>query len=272
MEPVITIRNQRLHISQYDLNMNIIKNITFLFFFLLIFSCVDYQTKKLDKTIERKYFSSKGFALVYNDSYFEEGVVNKKLKNNERKIMHSSLKKNTPVKIINPDNDKEIMTKIYKKANYPKIFNLVISKKIATELELDLNNPYIEILEFKKNKTFVAKESNIFDEEKNVAQKAPVDKIEMDDLSNSNGEVKKKITKKNYSFTIVISDFYYQNSANNLKEYLEKETKIKKFLVKKIGDNKYRLSIGTFKNFNTLKSTYISLNNLGFEDLNIYNE
>ena len=42
--------------------------------------------------------------------------------------------------------------------------------------------------------------------------------------------------------------------------------------VKKINDNKYRLLVGPFNNFNALKGSYISLNNLGFEDLNIYRE
>ena len=41
---------------------------------------------------------------------------------------------------------------------------------------------------------------------------------------------------------------------------------------RKISNNKYRLLAGPFKNFNALKSTYISLNNLGFESLNIYEE
>ena len=50
------------------------------------------------------------------------------------------------------------------------------------------------------------------------------------------------------------------------------KTHINRFSVKKINDNKYRLSAGPFKNFNALKSIYISLNNLGFEDLNIYRE
>jgi len=57
-----------------------------------------------------------------------------------------------------------------------------------------------------------------------------------------------------------------------LKLHLEKESQIKNFLIKKINENKYRLSVGPFKNFNALKSTYISLNNLGFHDLNIYKE
>ena len=50
---------------------------------------------------------------------------------------------------------------------------------------------------------------------------------------------------------------------------LIKKTNINNIYVKKINDNKYRLFVGPFKNFNTLKSAYISLNNLGFENLNI---
>jgi len=50
------------------------------------------------------------------------------------------------------------------------------------------------------------------------------------------------------------------------------KTKINKFSVKKINANKYRLSVGPFKNFSALKSIYISLSNLGFEDLNVYKE
>ena len=42
--------------------------------------------------------------------------------------------------------------------------------------------------------------------------------------------------------------------------------------VRKINNKKYRLLVGPFKNFNALKTTYISLNNLGFEDLNIYKD
>ena len=185
--------------------------------------------------------------------------------------MHRLLKKNTSIKIINPTNGKVVETKVFKTGKYPKIFNLVISEKVASILEMDINNPYIEFLEVKKNKTFIAKESNIFEEEKNVTEKAPVVDIKVDDLTKSVQKIEKDI-KKNNSFVIVISDFYYIDSANNLKEELIKKTGIKQFQIKKIKQNKYRLSIGPFKNFNALKLTYISLNNLGFDDLNIFNE
>jgi len=57
-----------------------------------------------------------------------------------------------------------------------------------------------------------------------------------------------------------------------LKKELEKKTKLDTFIIKKINNKKYRLYIGPFQNFNSLKSTYISLNKLGFEELNIYKE
>jgi len=49
---------------------------------------------------------------------------------------------------------------------------------------------------------------------------------------------------------------------------MEKKT----ILLKKINNKKYRLYAGPFKNFNALKKTYISLNQLGFDDLNVYKE
>ena len=179
--------------------------------------------------------------------------------------------KNTPIKVINPNNLKIIETKIYRKANYPKIFNSVISKKIATILELDLNNPYVEIIETKKNKTFLAKKTNTFEEEKSVVEKAPVNEIKVKDLTNKTLKVKKKILKDN-SFILVINEFYYEDSANNLKKELIKKTDMINISVQKINNKKYRLLVVPFKNFNALKTAYISLNNLGFEYLNIYKD
>ena len=234
-------------------------------------SCADYKTDRTTKKKEKQYYSSMGFALIYSDHHYLNKVVNKKIKNDDSVAMHNLLKINTPIKIINPDNSKFIETKIYKKADYPKIFNVVISRKIASFLELDFNNPYVEIIETKKNKTFIAKKSETFEEEKNVSEKAPVDEVKMDDLTKVENKTKKKLDKKS-NFILVIADFYYEDSANNLMEEIIKKTTIKNISVKKINDKKYRLFSGPFKNFNALKTTYISLNKLGFENLNIYRE
>ena len=251
--------------------MNLRKIILGFICMMTLYSCVDYRISEVVQKKDKHYYSSSGFALIYNDNLYTQKVINKKIDNEYIRVMHSLLKTNTPVKIINPVNSKIIETKIYRKASYPKIFNSVISKKIATILELDLNNPYVEIIETKKNKTFIAKKSNIFEEEKNVVEKVPVNEIKMDDLTNKTLEVEKKILKDN-SFILVINEFYYEDSANNLKKELIKKTNMNNISVKKINNKKYRLLVGPFKNFNALKTAYISLNNLGFEDLNIYKD
>ena len=97
------------------------------------------------------------------------------------------------------------------------------------------------------------------------------DEIKMDDLSNVQSASKNK-SNKSKSFTIVIADFYYQETADNLKNELIKKNQFNNMYVKKINNNKYRLLVGPFENFNALKTTYISLNNLGFENLNVYKE
>jgi len=247
---------------------NILKVIIFSFLSFLV-SCTTIEKERSSNIKEKIYYSSSGFALIYDNSFYDQDIINKKINNEKIVAFHSILKKDTPIIIINPENSIFVETKVLKNASYPKIFNIVISDKIAKMLKLNVQNPYVVIREIKKNKTFIAKESNIFDEEKNVATTAPVDEVKIKNLSTKTIAKNKKI-KKNKPFYLLISDFYYYDSAKNLKNELSKETKSSKFNVEKINDNKYRLSAGPFKNFNSLKSIYISLNNLGFEDINIY--
>ena len=251
--------------------MNLKRIILTFVYATILYSCADYSVKDSIKKKERLYYSSSGFALIYDDNLYLQKVVNKKLNNEEIKVMHNLLKSNTPIRIINPANSKVIETKIYKKANYPKIFTIVVSEKIASILELDLDDPLVEVTELKKNKTFIAKKTNTFEEEKKVADINPVNEVKMDDLTKIEFNTKRKLNKKN-NYILVISDFYYENSANNLMEELVKKNKMNNISVKKINNKKYRLFAGPFENFNALKTTYISLNKLGFENLNIYKE
>ena len=249
--------------------MKIILKILSLTFILHLYQCADFKNAQKDVIKEKQYYTSSGFALIYEDDHYKNKVINKKINNKNIIAMHAYLKKNTLIKIINPENLKFIETTISKNANYPKIFNIVISKELASHLELDIENPYLEVLELKKNKKFIAKEGTINEEEKNVADKAPVKEIEMDDITIEKTKIKSK-KKKEKNYILVIADFYYMDSANKLRKELIKKTNINTISVKKINNNKYRLLAGPFKNFNALKTTYISLNNLGFDDLNIY--
>ena len=253
--------------------MIFLKKTLYLLVILFLTNCANYKVEKSKSEIDKKLYSSNGFALIYNDDLYSQGIVNKKLFNDEIVAMHSIVKKNTTISIINPITSKEITTKIFKQADYPKIFNIVISKKMAEVLELDFNNPYVEFMEVKKNETFIAKKGTTFKEEKNVALKAPVEKIKIDNLSTK--KISKKLEQNNNDkklFFLIISDFYYHDSAIDLKKKLYIKTKLNNILIKKINDKKYRLYAGPFKNFNSLKLTYISLNKIGFDDLDIIRE
>ena len=104
--------------------------------FLAIVSCAGYEKGKSTSKDERIYYSSSGFALIYNDNLYENKVVNKKVNNDQILLLHSALKRNTLVRITNLKNSKSLDTKIHKNAKYPKIFNVLISKKIASILNL----------------------------------------------------------------------------------------------------------------------------------------
>ena len=154
--------------------MNLKILIIFILSFCYLSGCADYKVQKINKIDTKQYYSSSGFVLIYEDTLYEKKTINKKIDNSKILVMHNNLKTNTPIKIINPSNSKTVETKIYKKATYPNIFHMVISKKTASLLDLDENNPFVEITEIKKNEKFTAKKSNTYQEEKNVADNAPV--------------------------------------------------------------------------------------------------
>jgi len=62
--------------------MNLTKKIILFCFILLLGACADFKTDKSKPEKERKFYSSKGFALIYNDSLFEQGGIDKKLNHN----------------------------------------------------------------------------------------------------------------------------------------------------------------------------------------------
>ena len=63
--------------------MNLTKKIILFCVILLLGACADYKTDKPKHAKERKFYSSKGFALIYSDSLFEQGGIDKKLNNND---------------------------------------------------------------------------------------------------------------------------------------------------------------------------------------------
>ena len=255
-------------------------NLSCIYIFVFLFSCTQdmkimkkhskIDEPKIDEPIiDEPNFSSKGFALIYDNSLFENKILDKKLNNNQNYVLHPLLKNNTLVNISNPFNSKSLTAKIRKTINYPSIYNIVITKKMADKLRLDINNPYVEVFSIRKNDKFIAKKASIFDEEKKVANKAPVTSININEISTSTNEI--NVNKKKPSYIINIAEFYFVESAETVKNRFEKEANLENIKIKKISKNKFRLYSGPHASFASAKDIYFSLNKLGFENLNIIN-
>ena len=63
--------------------MNLTKKIILLAAILLLGACANYKINEPKQVVEKKFYSSKGFALIYSDSLFEQGGIDKKLNKNE---------------------------------------------------------------------------------------------------------------------------------------------------------------------------------------------
>ena len=88
------------------------------------------------------------------------------------------------VKITNPTNGNSLIAEVKSnKIKFSNFYNSVLSLRIAEILELDQNEPYIELVLISKDSTFIAKKAKTFEEESVVAEKAPVDGIQINDLN-----------------------------------------------------------------------------------------
>ena len=233
-----------------------------------------------DNVLEKKDESSKGFitdqkyrnvgfALIYSDKLIDNKRINKKLNNKELIIFHKKIFKNSFVKITNPENAKTIIAKVISNdAVFSDFYNSVITTRIADELSLNPNDPYIELVLFSKQSTFVAKKAKTFEEEKQVADKAPVEGILINNIGSS--KVKKnKITPQKFTFSIKIADFYFKDSAENMIKRIEDETNIKTSTIKKLSNTKYRVLIGPFNDIKNLEKSFNELKPLEFENIEI---
>lgn len=244
-----------------------------IFFFLLLSNCVNENLSiSTNNEILSKNFSNKGFALIYNDDLFDKKTVSKRINERSLIIIQRNLKKNSQVKVINILNNKSLLAKVGENANYPLFNNSVVSSRIAVELDLDPKEPYVQILSVQKNTLFIAKKAKTYEEEKEVAEKVPVNNISIDDL-NSNNKISKKKVKKNmdnkFSYTIKIADFYFNDTALEMIKRIKSETNVKKANIKKISNRKYRVYLGPFDEINSLKKSFNDINILEFENIEI---
>ena len=234
---------------------------------LFLFSCEPISNDKSSKIIFKpeNIYKNLGFALVYKSNL--ENI--KELETRSLNIYHKSLKKKSSVKILNPANGKYLIAEVKSnKEKFSSFYNSILSLRIAEELELDLNEPYIEITSISENSTFIAKKSKMFEEERTVAEKAPVDGIKINDLNQK--KVKKKVSEnKKFSYSIKVADFYYSDTAFMMKDRIRKQTSIKKLKISRLSQTKFRVLIGPFNDIKSLKDSFENLNSFNFENLEI---
>ena len=227
-----------------------------LLFFFVIISCTTYSPD-----IGKKAgYSSSGFA------YIEQNIpLNLK---NVFFVSHNKLRLGTKIRISNPSNKKFIEAIVKKKIKYNNFYKVLITQNIAKELNLNLNFPYVEITEIRLNKSFIAKKAVTQNIEKKIANKAPVTKINIDNLA----KPKKIIKNQTKTYSILVAEFYNLSSAEMLKKRLN--TILVKFnyhliYINKKDNKSYELLMGPYNTINKLKNDYIELSDSNFEDLDI---
>ena len=240
-------------------------------FFIFLVGCEQNNLKKnvINKEIMSKYKNS-GFTLVYDPVLKKEKKISKKIDNKSLFIFHKNLKKNSFVKITNPINQKTVIAEVISnKVRFSDFYNSVITSRIADELSLNLNEPYIDLVLISQNSTFIAKKAKTYNEEKKVAEKAPVDGIQIDNLGDVN-QPKNEAKKDNiFSYSIKIADFYYKDSAMNMSNRIIDETNITNPVIKTISNTKYRVLLGPFNDIKKLEDSFNEIKSLDFENIEI---
>ena len=232
---------------------------------LLLTSCAqNYSNLKQNKS-----YISKGFAYIYNEKDFIDKIIKKKLDSNSLQIAHNKIRPGSLIKITNIKTNDSIILKNSKRFDYPDFYKIVITKPVAEEINLEIDLPIVEIIEVKKNKSFVAKKTKIFKEEEKIHSNAPVETVTINNISKKQKD-KNKVIKD--EFYIIIAEFYSKNSANLLKKRITQELKnfdTKKLYINSRKSNKITLLSGPYSSINLMKNDYIQLKNFGFEELDI---
>ena len=233
--------------------------------FIFLTSC----SQNYSRVDLKKSFNSKGFAYIYNEKDFIDKTIKKKLDNNSLQIAHNKLRPGSLIKITNIKSNDSIILVNSKRFEYPDFYKILITKPVAEEINLEIDSPLVEIIEVKKNKSFIAKKTKIFKEEEKIHSNAPVETVTINNISKKQKD-KNKVIKD--EFYIIIAEFYSKNSANLLKKRITQELKnfdTKKLYINSRKSNKITLLSGPYSSINLMKNDYIQLKNFGFEELDI---
>ena len=237
----------------------------------LLFSC-DQSKKKINYTNKFISYSNKGFTLIYDDQLYKNNNIDNKLNERSLLIFNNVLNPETPVKITNLINGKYLIAKVGKDTDYPDFYNSVVSKRIAIELEIDINEPYIELKTLDQSNSFIISKAKTFDEEKEVADKAPIEGIKIENIGKELNVKKTNHVDKSrdsFKYIIKIADLYFLDSAKILKNRLLNEYNIENIKIKKMSKNNYRIYKGPFINLESIKNDYKDILKLEFENIEI---
>ena len=240
-------------------------------FLAIILTSCETTNKKVITNKDFKNYSNDGFALIYNNDIFKKRIVSKKIDQRSLIIFNNKLKKDTDIKITNLLNEKYLIAKVGKNSKYPIFYNSVISERIANELDIDPDQPYVRVETINSSNTFVANKAKTFDEEKKVANKAPVDSISIQNISieKDNNSKVENVKNTKFEFIIKFADLFFEESAITLKKRLEDEYNLKDINIKKMSKNLYRVYKGPFYNLGSIKNVYNEIANINFENIEL---
>lgn len=200
----------------------------YLFLFVIFLSC----------TSDYSVYERKGFAKI----------------NYNKKII-SPLPKSTLLKVTNIKNKKSVVvtTNDISKNLGPRIITL--PDNIFQELKLNKNLPLIHMQTLRKNKVFIAKKTEIYEQEKRVDKKVVIEKINIMNLANDK--------KSKDSIYLNFGPFYNKIYANQLYKILKLRFNNKKLVFKDYQDKNYTISIGPLKNLTEFDKIYLKLGKIG---------
>ncbi len=236
---------------------------------ILVLFCVSCSPQ-ISTLNHKKPYSSKGFVYIYNLPDYEKKIIKGKLNNEIMQVSQQNLRIGTLIKMINPRNNKSIVLKNIKRIKYPDFYKLLITEAVAKELDLENDLPILEIIEIKKNKSFVAEKAKIYNEEKKIPSKAPVASVKISNISKNKNN--KTINNKKEIY-ILIASFYSNDTAEFLKKRIIidiEDIDERKLKIKKINNKETQVISGPYTSVNLLKNDYIKLKKFGFEELDIF--
>ena len=237
----------------------------YLLLFFFVYSCT--ATTKFENRVP---YNSKGFAYIYNDRDVKDKIIKGKLDNKQLQVSHNQLRNNTLIKVSNPKTNDSLTIRNNNSLIYPDFYKILITKEVAKKLNIDERIPLVEILEIKKNKSFVAKKAKIHNEEKQISSNAPVTSVKISNISKNKNKIKKN---EHENFNILIASFYSNETANFLKKRIIKELPsydIKKLKILKKNNKEIQLISGPYNTINLMKNDYILLKRFGFEELDFF--